>query len=271
MAEGQIIAPGLPAPEYVAPEQAIPVGVPGSFTLVEIDPEPGRPARVFQTWLTKPPVVTAGYGGWSRVARPRRKALTEWVGRDSMSLEISFMLDRHADQEGRFVEDAVGVLEQFAGIDSKDREPPLVQLTGEPPPIIPHGLYRSGHTKWFVDALSWDGETFMVNRAGNRTRAGGTITLTQYVEDTRLEKLTPPKKVSGRVKHYRIKKGDTLLKIAARKDVYKDSKKWKKILEANRSLSAKVNGKTVKLRDAKFGGGSKGAQGGWIGKLLKIP
>lgn len=231
-----------------------PLGFPGTFQLTEATPDSGQPPRVFNGWLTKYPGVTAGYGGWSRVARPRKKALTEWVGRDSVSIDIAFMLDNFSNGAGRYVEKNITILEQFAGIDSLDREPPLVLLSSTPEPLMPHGQFRASHVRWFVDTLTWDADAVIVNRAGNRIRAGGSLTVTQFVEDERLAKLAPPKKdtIRSRVKHYRVKKGDTLQKIAARKDVYGDSKQWKKI--------AKANG----IRDPKLGAK-------WIGKLLKIP
>src|SRR5688500_16266819 len=136
----------------------------GLVRFTEVDPPSGQGPEVFKGWLTKPPIVTAGYGGWSRVARPRKKALTEWVGRDSMSLEIEFLVDNHAktgsrSMEGIQTERTVRSLERFAGIDIHDPEPPLFILESNPPALIPHNHHHADHVRWFVESLTWDKES----------------------------------------------------------------------------------------------------------------
>jgi hypothetical protein len=232
----------------------------GTMTLTELDPPKSRPAATATAYLLKPVIPIAGYGGWSRVARPRKKAITEWVGRDSMSLEIEFMFDTYAEREvlnrGLYIEDQIRDLERMAGIDEDDPEPPLLEITSNPEKLIPHNAERASHVKWFIESLTWDKDSIISLNSGNRVRAAGTAVITQFVEDEILQQTvaqrrgnTTPKRGAKR-KTYTVKKGDTLSKIAARKDVYGNGSQWRKIAKANH------------IRDPKH---LK------IGKKLKIP
>lgn len=235
-------------------------GVPGqrgTFTVTELDPARGHAPWTFTAYMTKAPIVTSGYGGWSRVARPRKKAITEWVGRDSASITIEFMLDSFDDDDGLFTRTQERALEHLAGLDEDDPEPPLISLSSTPEALIPHNEHHAGHVKWFVDTLSWNADIKISNRVGNPVRIAGTLVLTQYVADHRLESLSAAakrrksaKKKGSKRKTYTVRKGDTLSKIAARKDVYGDASKWPRIAKAN------------KIRDPKS---LK------VGRVLKIP
>lgn len=229
----------------------------GSFTLHAQD----RNVSVTAS-LRSAPIVTAGYGGWSKIARPRRKALTEWNGRDPVSLEWDFLIDNLLDGRGLPVERDCRALERIAGLDAGDPEPPLVTVASDPPALMPHGLHRAAHVKWFIEELSWDEEGTIYNRSGNRVRATGRLVLTQYVEDEHLEELSPVQRIkkrkasskkgkkgkSSRAKTYTVKRGDTLSAIAARK--LGKASRWREI--------AKLNG----IRDPRR---LK------VGKVLKLP
>jgi hypothetical protein len=229
----------------------------GTVIFDEIDPPKGQKPTEFQAYLTGAPIVVAGYGGWSRVSRPRKKAITEWVGRDSVSIELPFLIDTLEDNQGIFTEDTIGYLEYLAAIGKNEPSPPLFQLKTKPAPLMPHGFHRANWVKWFVEILSWERETIIVNQAGNRIRAGGTVTVTQFVQDDKLAALSGAQKDKasnpggGRRKTYIVKKGDTLHSIAARKDVYGDAKKWKKIADANGIRDSKglkkLIGKEIKI------------------------
>jgi nucleoid-associated protein YgaU len=234
----------------------------GTFRLTELDPPQGHRARTFVGILTKAVVPTAGYGGWSRVARPQKGALTEWVGRDALSVEVEFLVDNFGsgdnipgtldqDQNAE-VETAAQVLDELAGVEAGDPEPPLLKVLGNPTGIIPHDYSRASQNKWFIETLSWDKDLARYNNDGNRTRCGGTMVLTVYRADDRLSRRAARGKSSkgSKKKTYTVKKGDSLRKIAARKDIYGDASKWKKIATAN------------KIRDPKHLR---------IGQKLKIP
>lgn len=215
----------------------------GTFMLEELNPPRGRGAKSFKAVMDGPPVPTGGYGGWEKVARPRRKSLTEWVGRDPMSIEITFLLDGQLySLTGREVESSCRDLESLSGVEGYDPEPALCRLSSVPAPLMPHGQHRARHVKWFIETLSWDKELIQYNRAGNRERAGGTILVTQHVRDEKLSAVADRKSRRSRAgsgrgskrKTYTVRAGDNLAKIAARRDVYGDPKKWPVIAKANR-------------------------------------
>lgn len=231
---------------------------PGTFSLLEIAPNRKRP-RNFTGILARAPAVTSGYGGWSRVARPRDSALTEWVGRDTLSITIDFVIDDFASGRGVYVESKCQILEELAGVESGDPEPPLCELHSNPDHLMPHGFARASQNQWFVDNLTWDQDSIRYNRAGNRTRAAGTLIVSVYVADERLHPAAEKRKVSktpitkggSKRKFYTVLPGDTLHKIAARRDTYNDWRKWKLIAKANhirndRQLERRI-GKAIKL------------------------
>lgn len=212
----------------------------GTFTLTELSPPNNRQARSFTASMLKAPIPTSGYGGWSRVAVPRAMAFTEWAGRDVLSITIEFILDELVSDMGVYVEKQCRNLERFAGVDEGDPEPPLLELVSDPDPLMPHGEYRASHNKWFLESLDWDADKIIYNDAGNRIRAGGTVVVSVFNQDDVLSVAGRNGKGTsggggkpGRIKVYTVKKGDTLSKIAARKDVYHDSKQWKRIAKAN--------------------------------------
>jgi hypothetical protein len=213
---------------------------PGTFSLLEIAPNQRAP-RVFIALMTRAPVVVNGYGGWSRVARPRDSALTEWVGRDTLSVSIDFILDDFASRRGSYVEGKCQVLEELAGVEAGNPEPPLCELHSNPDKLMPHGYARASQNKWFIDSLSWDQDLTRYNGVGNRTRAVGTVVVSVYVADERLHPAAerrkaakkPVTKGGSRRKNYTVLPGDTLHKIAARRDTYNDWRKWKIIAKAN--------------------------------------
>lgn len=230
----------------------------GTFTLLEIAPNRKRP-RNFTAILARAPAVTSGYGGWSRVARPRQSALTEWVGRDTLSVSIDFVIDDFATGRGVYVESKCQILEELAGVESGDPEPPLCELHSNPDHLMPHGYVRASQNKWFIDNLSWDQDSIRYNKAGNRVRAAGTLVASVYVADERLHPAAALRKVSQKPvtkggshrKYYTVLPGDTLHKIAARKDTYNDWRKWKIIAKANKihndkQLKKKI-GKPIRL------------------------
>jgi hypothetical protein len=230
---GERLTGGFLAPSILSPE-----GEKGSFTVTELDPPGGHDARTFTGSMMTAPVVVAGYGGWSRIARPRRMALTEWVGRDALSVAFDFILDDLAEGLGLYVESQCQILEELAGVEEGDPEPPLLRLESSPEPLMPHGQHRASDNRWFIESLVWNQDQVRYNNAGNRVRAQATITLTVFSEDERLSAAATARKNAakkgGKRKTYTVRAGDTLQKIAARKDVYGDSKKWKKIATANK-------------------------------------
>lgn len=228
----------------------------GMFKLVSDDP-----ALEFEAIIVKPFVPTTGYGGWRRIARPRRRALTEWAGRDSVSMTGEFMLDNVDEGRGFELKQAIDTLERMAGVNKDDPEPPLVRLHSNPAPLVMHSFHHAAHVWWYVDGLAWDADAFIYNREGNPVRAKGTLVLTQHVEDERLQELSSverrkrrkatPKKGQGKkgakVKRYVVKSGDTLSSIAARH--LGSARRWQEIAKLNgiRDPKAVKVGQTLRL------------------------
>src|SRR5687767_10867456 len=126
----------------------------GTIVLRSADPKMNVVA-----WIVRPFLPTAGYGGWTRIARPRRKAITEWMGRDSVSLTGDLMLDNFFEQEGLPVKTAMDDLERMAGVHIADEEPPLLTVRSHPNPLIPHNYHHATHVRWFIENLTWNQDT----------------------------------------------------------------------------------------------------------------
>lgn len=181
-----------------------------------------------------PPLVVDGYGGWTVQDVPKRIGQTIWTGRQPIAVEIPFRLDnfrRVSGDPGVEVEQMIVQLNRLTGL-GIDGQPPLciVQSQG----LIPHDYHGDPGTKWVIENVTWDGEIEIRNSVGNRVRCGGTLTVRQHIKHDQLSKLKITRssgRASGRI--YRVKRGDTLSKIAKRKDVYGDASKWRRIADAN--------------------------------------
>jgi hypothetical protein len=231
------------------------LGLPGTWTFEEIDPPSGRTAYNVTGWADGPVIPLLGNSGWSRVARPRKGALTEWVGRDTLALQIDFRMGVLSDNQGLELRERMRTLEKLYGVDIEDPEPPLFRLSCTPEALIPHSAHFASQNKWFIDQLTFDKELTQNNNVGNPVTTGGSMTIAVYATDELLTAAARARAKSkgkgGRRKTYRVRAGDTLQKIAARKDVYGNAKKWKTIAKAN------------KIRDPKHPGK--------VGRILKIP
>lgn len=197
-----------------------------------------EPSYDFEAMLTTMPVPVAGYGGWQKVPRPRRKALTEWVGRDSTSIEIEFMIDSFSDGTGYDNKQAVDTLEKLAGIGIHDPEPPLFKYTTNPPALGWHNNHHASHVLWYVDTLRWEKDQILPNQSGNPMRAAGTVIITQHVKDEHLEALSAVEarrqsstRGRGGSTRYTVRRGDTLSKIAAKK--LGRASRWREIAKLN--------------------------------------
>lgn len=185
-------------------------------------------------------IVTEGYAGWQIVNRPRDVGLTEWVGRNPMAIEIPFILDYWLEaintNPGIDCENQVSNLETLAGVGSH-AQPPICYVDGRG--AIPHDeTIAPGSHQWVIETITWDRSMEIRSQtSGRRLRCGGVIVVRKFVTSTdmlRTIKSTDRARGSGRKpKHYRVKRGDTLGKIAARKDIYNDASKWKIIADAN--------------------------------------
>ena len=209
-----------------------------------------------------PPRITGGYGGWEKVARPRRQALTHWVGRDPLSQAISIVFEGFREQES--VELDCQKLEQLALPWHKGDEPPVVRIHNEEDH---DGAALHTELPWVVEDIEWGDSSR--TRKGFRTRQEATVHLLRYVADEYVKPAPPAKKNRQNRKKknrrsqsplsmpaqsspilYIVKEGDTLTSIAARE--LGDWRLWIDIADTNglRDPDFLTIGQQVRMPDA---------------------
>lgn len=164
------------------------------------------------------PRATGGGPAIGRVARPKAKPLTEYTSQTEQQIVLSFKLSSFDDDEPRAAanERKLRKLYRLWGIDKSSDDPELLIVTGDPAGAIPYDSNSHPGKRWWLEDVSED-DGAIRNDKGNRMLVSGTVTLTEFVEDEGLDTLKVKKKKKGtKAKHYTVKKGDTLSKIAAR-------------------------------------------------------
>jgi hypothetical protein len=173
------------------------------------------------------PNLVGGYGGWDIVTRPRKVGLTQWNGREPFQMDIPILFDGFHGDNGQEIE--ISKLSRMA-LPGGDDEPPIVKIKGP-------GVPDPGPDNWVIRDISWGTQKVMwaYNDAGvmTRMRQDAVVHVMEHVAPDRaaFAKLASKGNQGAWPKHYTVKKGDTLSKIAAK--FYKNSKKWKKIADAN--------------------------------------
>lgn len=171
-------------------------------------------------WRTNDPIIpSGGYGGWQIVQRPLKPSLTNWTGRDPFGLSMPIMLYNGGDS----VEPERRALEQLA----TGTPPEIVDLQGQ---ALPVPAQASG--KWVINDLVW-GEEVRRKSDFSLTRKLVTVTLLEHITDTILRTSSASTRVNGHqvIRHYRVKAGDTLQKIAGRE--LGDAKRWTDLATLN--------------------------------------
>jgi hypothetical protein len=201
-----------------------------NFNIVSL--EDGNRATL--TFADGAPIVTEGYGGWQVISRPREVGVVEWQGRSPMAIEIPFMIDYWFDEHrypknlGELCENQIKSLERLAGIGSH-KQPPVCRVNSGG--VIPHDYSINPSIQWVIESLTWDRSVELRRENGRRLRAGGSLVIRQFLTARDiLHKI----KANNRARipsTYRVRRGDTLSKIA--KKLYGDSHKWKIIADAN--------------------------------------
>ena len=124
-----------------------------------------------------PITVDAGYGGWTEVARPRRKSLSVWTGSPSLRMTLSIVIDRY--REGDSIEQQIAQLERLGLPSASDGAPPRVRIKAQ------GGGVPYQDRVWVVDTLSYGDR--LVNQGGDRSRQQVTLALLEYVRDVRVD------------------------------------------------------------------------------------
>jgi LysM repeat protein len=189
------------------------------------------------------PIPAGGFGGWQLVARPRRKALTQWGGIDPFQLQLSIILDGVRGNQS--VEPDCLALEQMAQPIGPRLDPPTVTVVG----VVPHPEldYVIGDGNG-GSGLAWDAAP-LYSASGYRIRQEVTLTLVEYVAADRVGGTSPAARaraqavstsaaaaaaaggVAPAARVYTIKAGDTLTGIAAR--VLGSATRWTELAQLN--------------------------------------
>ena len=185
-----------------------------------------------------PPAVTGGVGGWTEVDRPKNKAMTRWEGVAPFALDLPLMVDGFMDDEP--VQSTVTALLAL-GSPGAGTEPPKLSVDG-PIPVLEQV------SVWIVDDIDWGDPDY--NDSGDLVRQPLTLRLKEHVPVDVLG-ITPGGlaaglgKGKGRAgkKEVRVRKGDTLKKIATRTGAtVKDLKERNGIRDPNKKLKV---GRTI--------------------------
>jgi hypothetical protein len=126
------------------------------------------------------PDVTAGYGGWEEVARPRRVAVVTWTGSSVRRMSLEVLIDNWA--AGTSIESEIAALDALAR-PRRGGSPPSITLDAAGGHLPYKGL------RWVVDGIAW-GDALM-NPYGNRTRQAATLSLVEFVSDELVEERSP--------------------------------------------------------------------------------
>ena len=184
---------------------------------------PGEAAYVHCRMGDDPPVLSGGYGGWAETARPRKVATTAWEGSSPFRLAVKLRIGEH--RRLRSVEADCRRLDRLATRQGRP-EPPIIAIHARQLPVTATQI-----EDWVVESLEWGPATYNAN--GARVMADASLTLMQHVWPGEAEILPASRRVvcskaRSPVKHYTVKKGDTIQKISAR---YLGSAAcWKRIL-----------------------------------------
>lgn len=192
-----------------------------------------------------PATLTGGDGGWNEEARRGLAPATWWSSPTSYRQSVPLMFD------GDSQEAAINSLYQLARTPGSRRPPPLVAIAGQ-------AVHRADLT-WVVEGIDPGSNVIRRARDGNRVRQDFTVRLLQYTAVETVVERSPSRQAASRGGSktapskgrttYRVQAGDTLPKIAARKDVYGDAALWKKIAAANniRDPRALTVGRVLKI------------------------
>lgn len=167
------------------------------------------PSATVPVWLTDhttPVYFDGGYGGHTVTPRIRKRALTDWTGRNPFTGTMPLLLYRG----GASVEADKDALEVMAtGRD--DTPTPTVKLGAHA--LLPAVCGQD----WFVEDLDWSGDEQRLAQGKTLIWKLVTVTVLESVQDTLLGPSTLPATTSsGTVKHYTVKAKDTMQSIAAR-------------------------------------------------------
>ena len=132
--------------------------------------------------------VTAGYGGWSEIARPRRRPISFWLGSPGLRMSLPIIFDGYASRSS--VETSIASLEKLATPSGTySFNPPVITLNARGK-LVPHQ-----DKQWVIDALQWGDAAIADPATGNRVRQAVVISLLEWIQDQRVREESPAKRV----------------------------------------------------------------------------
>ena len=201
--------------------------------------------------------TTGGGAGWVAVPKPQQRVLTAWRGpQDGYQHEIPLILDLfrrpHTKQNGPNLEQMIGWLEFFSGVDmfGQTQPPQLIIDSGG---ALPHDGTNSPALTWIIPEEPVWGEAIRDEKTGVRIRQLVTVKFMVYHAPDEVTRTVTH--TTGTRKTYTAKKGDTWNKIAAKELRGEGGKKWGNRLAvyngARDGASSPKVGQTVKIPTAK--------------------
>ena len=191
-------------------------------------------AEIVGAWRTSDPIVPSlGYGGHPIAARPKKKALTIYEGRQPFQMEVPLLLSLG----GASVEHLRVRLEVMAtsapGRSWIDEPPPGCRIYSRRGPL-PMPQHIDPDQAWWIEDLKWGEE--LRTASGELVRKQVTVTLLEKVED---EAAPPGGAITQRAHNYIVRAGDTLASIAARE--LGSANYWTYIVQLNPAVRSDGN------------------------------
>jgi hypothetical protein len=165
------------------------------------------------------PKPTDGIGGWQVVARPRRTALTQWMGRNPYAMDVPVVFD--GINAGVSIEGDIAKLFQM-GVGSDFDPPPTVHVDG--------GLPIKGAT-WVINGIDWGDDVIWQQDGASkpyRARQDAVVHLLQYKPEARVKILATKSLPNVYTVHSAKETMRTIAKV-----MYGDGSQWTKIKSAN--------------------------------------
>lgn len=170
--------------------------------------------------------ISAGYGAYTEITRPRNVPLMSWQGRAAFEMTLDLVFTYAPVRKGQqSIEKDLKLLEDLATRQPGMVVPPSVRLFGP----VPHTELR-----WLVTAIDW-GEAVRRHKDGARIRQAATVTLHEYIEDPYITPQRPKGKAAGaKFRWYVIKPHENLKAIAKR--MLGNPSKWQQIEALNKGM-----------------------------------
>lgn len=183
--------------------------------------------------LTAASVLVQHQGeGWSNVQRHWNISFTNWDGAPAYELQVPCIFDQfkyNPDNKltKNSIEDSCRVMERLCEYIPRKRRTAIVRIDSGG--SIPHDYTNDPQKWWVITSIAWG--DYIINNQGNRCRQEFTVNFWDWRPETILKNKVrlPDQPVP---KTYRVKRGDTLPKIAAY--FYGDQAEWRNIASLNK-------------------------------------